>query len=259
MSKSYDNTIPLFAPREQLQKLIAGIVTDSRAPGEPKDTEGSALFQIYQAFATARGNRGAAPGLRRRHRLGRGQAGAVRAHRPRDRADARALRGADRTTRRRSSSILLAGAAKARAHCRALHGRAAPCGGPAQPGARSRPARRAARPAKAAMPELQAVPREATACSTSSWSTPSGALLLQSRGFASPQEAGRAIAHAAERARRRAGTAGRAARTRRQCERRVRQPTHWRRCAETGERATKGSVRAARRTISGSACSRHAH
>jgi len=52
MSKSYDNTIPLFAPREQLRKLIAGIKTDSRAPGEPKDTEGSALFQIYQAFAT---------------------------------------------------------------------------------------------------------------------------------------------------------------------------------------------------------------
>jgi tryptophanyl-tRNA synthetase len=53
MSKSYDNTIPLFAPREQLKKLIAGIVTDSRAPGEAKDTESSALFQIYQAFATA--------------------------------------------------------------------------------------------------------------------------------------------------------------------------------------------------------------
>jgi tryptophanyl-tRNA synthetase len=53
MSKSYDNTIPLFAPREQLKKLIMGIVTDSRAPGEPKDTEGSALFQLYQAFASA--------------------------------------------------------------------------------------------------------------------------------------------------------------------------------------------------------------
>jgi tryptophanyl-tRNA synthetase len=52
MSKSYDNTIPLFSSREQLKKLIAGIKTDSRAPGEPKDTEGSALFQIYQAFAT---------------------------------------------------------------------------------------------------------------------------------------------------------------------------------------------------------------
>ncbi|MFP5323466.1 MAG: tryptophan--tRNA ligase [Gammaproteobacteria bacterium] len=53
MSKSYDNTIPLFVPREQLRKLIMGIVTDSRAPGEPKDTEGSALFQLYQAFASA--------------------------------------------------------------------------------------------------------------------------------------------------------------------------------------------------------------
>jgi len=52
MSKSYDNTIPLFSSRDQLKKLIAGIKTDSRAPGEPKDTEGSALFQIYQAFAS---------------------------------------------------------------------------------------------------------------------------------------------------------------------------------------------------------------
>jgi tryptophanyl-tRNA synthetase len=52
MSKSYDNTIPLFAPREQLKKLIGGIVTDSSAPGEPKSVEGSALFQIYQAFAS---------------------------------------------------------------------------------------------------------------------------------------------------------------------------------------------------------------
>ena len=52
MSKSYDNTIPLFAPRAELKKLIAGIVTDSRAPGEAKETEGSALFQLYQAFAS---------------------------------------------------------------------------------------------------------------------------------------------------------------------------------------------------------------
>jgi len=53
MSKSYDNTIPLFAPPDQLKKLIFGIVTDSLAPGQPKQTEGSALFQIYQAFASA--------------------------------------------------------------------------------------------------------------------------------------------------------------------------------------------------------------
>jgi tryptophanyl-tRNA synthetase len=53
MSKSYDNTIPLFTPSEQLKKLIGGIVTDSKAPGEAKSVEGSALFQIYQAFANA--------------------------------------------------------------------------------------------------------------------------------------------------------------------------------------------------------------
>jgi tryptophanyl-tRNA synthetase len=53
MSKSYDNTIPLFSSSSQLKKLISGIVTDSRAPGEAKDTDGSALFQIYQAFASA--------------------------------------------------------------------------------------------------------------------------------------------------------------------------------------------------------------
>jgi tryptophanyl-tRNA synthetase len=53
MSKSYDNVIGLFAPREQVRKQIFSIVTDSRAPGEPKQVEGSALFQIYQAFASA--------------------------------------------------------------------------------------------------------------------------------------------------------------------------------------------------------------
>ena len=52
MSKSYNNTIPLFSTSAQLQKLIASIVTDSRLPGASKETEGSALFQIYQAFAT---------------------------------------------------------------------------------------------------------------------------------------------------------------------------------------------------------------
>ena len=52
MSKSYDNTIPLFVPADELRKKIMAIVTDSRAPGEPKETEGSALFQIYRAFAS---------------------------------------------------------------------------------------------------------------------------------------------------------------------------------------------------------------
>src|SRR5690606_26192370 len=51
--KSYDNTIPLWLPDKALKAAIARIVTDSRAPGEAKDTEGSALFEIYRAFASA--------------------------------------------------------------------------------------------------------------------------------------------------------------------------------------------------------------
>ncbi len=53
MSKSYDNIIPLFAPPAQLRRLVMSIVTDSRAPGEPKPIEGLGLFEIYRAFATA--------------------------------------------------------------------------------------------------------------------------------------------------------------------------------------------------------------
>jgi tryptophanyl-tRNA synthetase len=52
MSKSYDNTIPLFAPPERLRKLIMRIKTNSLPPGMPKETAGSALFEIYRAFAT---------------------------------------------------------------------------------------------------------------------------------------------------------------------------------------------------------------
>ncbi|SFN00924.1 tryptophan--tRNA ligase [Dokdonella immobilis] len=52
MSKSYNNTIPLWLPAKQMKKAILGIVTDSRAPGEAKDPEGSNVFALYQAFAT---------------------------------------------------------------------------------------------------------------------------------------------------------------------------------------------------------------
>ncbi|MCE5233611.1 MAG: tryptophan--tRNA ligase [Mizugakiibacter sp.] len=54
MSKSYDNTIPLFAGGAgRLRESILRIVTDSKAPGEPKDAESSHLFAIYRAFAGA--------------------------------------------------------------------------------------------------------------------------------------------------------------------------------------------------------------
>jgi len=53
MSKSYDNTIPLFGSARQLKEAIARIVTDSRLPGEAKDPDDSHLFTLYQAFASA--------------------------------------------------------------------------------------------------------------------------------------------------------------------------------------------------------------
>ncbi len=53
MSKSYDNTIPLFEGGPgALKSAVARIVTDSREPGEPKDAEGSHLYTLYRAFAT---------------------------------------------------------------------------------------------------------------------------------------------------------------------------------------------------------------
>lgn len=52
MSKSYDNTIPLFADEKKLRKLIMKIKTNSLEPGQPKETEGSTLYEMYRAFAT---------------------------------------------------------------------------------------------------------------------------------------------------------------------------------------------------------------
>ena len=52
MSKSYDNTIPLFSSAKDMKSAISRIVTDSRAPGEPKDPDNSHLFTLYQAFST---------------------------------------------------------------------------------------------------------------------------------------------------------------------------------------------------------------
>ncbi|WHZ19704.1 MAG: Tryptophanyl-tRNA synthetase [Rhodanobacteraceae bacterium] len=52
MSKSYDNTVPLFeGGAKATREAIAKIVTDSREPGEPKDPDSSSLFAIYRAFA----------------------------------------------------------------------------------------------------------------------------------------------------------------------------------------------------------------
>ena len=53
MSKSYDNTIPLFeGGANAMRAAVMRIVTDSRGPGEPKDAENSHLYTLYRAFST---------------------------------------------------------------------------------------------------------------------------------------------------------------------------------------------------------------
>lgn len=51
MSKSYNNTIPLFLPEKQLRKHINKIKTNLLEPGEPKDPDTSTVFELWSAFA----------------------------------------------------------------------------------------------------------------------------------------------------------------------------------------------------------------
>ena len=51
MSKSYNNTIPLFEDEKKLRKAINRVKTNLLEPGEPKDPEHSTVFQLWCAFA----------------------------------------------------------------------------------------------------------------------------------------------------------------------------------------------------------------
>ena len=52
MSKSYNNTIPVFNPEEELRKVIMKIKTNSLEPGEPKDSSDCNIFNIYKATSS---------------------------------------------------------------------------------------------------------------------------------------------------------------------------------------------------------------
>ncbi|MCP4133314.1 MAG: tryptophan--tRNA ligase [bacterium] len=52
MSKSYDNTIPLFCSEKKLKKFCNKIVTNSQGVEEPKDPENCNVFTLYKLFAT---------------------------------------------------------------------------------------------------------------------------------------------------------------------------------------------------------------
>jgi tryptophanyl-tRNA synthetase len=52
MSKSYGNTIEIFADEKVLKKQIMSIVTDSTDVDEPKEPEGNTIYEIYKLFAS---------------------------------------------------------------------------------------------------------------------------------------------------------------------------------------------------------------
>ncbi len=52
MSKSYGNTIEIFADKKTLKRQIMQIVTDSAAVDDPKVPEGNSIYEIYKLFST---------------------------------------------------------------------------------------------------------------------------------------------------------------------------------------------------------------
>ena len=52
MSKSYGNTIDIFAPESELKKQVMGIITDSTALEDPKDPETCTVYKLYKLLAT---------------------------------------------------------------------------------------------------------------------------------------------------------------------------------------------------------------
>lgn len=53
MSKSYGNTLPLFAPPKELRAAVMKIKTGSESLEAPKDPATSTVFQIFSKFASA--------------------------------------------------------------------------------------------------------------------------------------------------------------------------------------------------------------
>lgn len=52
MSKTYGNTIDIFAPEKMLKKGVMGIVTDSTPVEAPKDPEPNTIFQLLKLVST---------------------------------------------------------------------------------------------------------------------------------------------------------------------------------------------------------------
>jgi tryptophanyl-tRNA synthetase len=66
MSKSYGNTIEIFAEGKELKKTVFSIVTDSTPVEAPKEPSGCNVFALYSLFASAEERES----LARRYRAG---------------------------------------------------------------------------------------------------------------------------------------------------------------------------------------------
>ena len=191
MSKSYDNIIALFAPPEQIRKQIAGIVTDSRAPGEPKAVEGSALFQIFQAFASPEET----AALRQAYAEGIGWGEAKQLLFERIDREIAPMRQRYQALIRNPAElerILVAGAVKARIRATALILELRHAVGLRSLSTQAAQAP-AAKPVRAALPSFKQY-RETDGNFYFKLVDPRGKLLLQSVAFRSAKEAGQAVA-----------------------------------------------------------------
>jgi len=189
MSKSYDNTVPLFeGGAKGLQAALAHVVTDSRLPGEPKDPDSAHLVQLFEAFADA-GER-AAFRAELRAGLGWGEAKQrVGARIERDLAPMRARYAELMAHPERIEQILLDGARKARAIAAPLLAQLREAVGLRRMVAAPTTAAPAAVKAKSAVPVFKQY-RESDGLFYFKLMAADGRLLLQSRGFEQGRQAG---------------------------------------------------------------------
>jgi tryptophanyl-tRNA synthetase len=197
MSKSYDNTVPLFeGGARKLKETIARIVTDSKLPGEAKDPESSSLVTLFGAFASAAETAAFRAALI--DGIGWGDAKQQLFERiDRDIAPLRARYEALMAKPEDIEELLLAGARKARAVAAPLLAQLREAVGLRAFG------KRAASPTRSVTPDAamkaRSVPvfkqyRESDGRFYFKLSDGDGRVLLQSIGFQSPKDAGQCIA-----------------------------------------------------------------
>ncbi len=118
MSKSYGNTIEIFAEGNALKKVVMGIKTDSTPVEAPKDPDQSNVFALFSLFATDE-EKAALAARYRAGGMGYGEAKKMLLDKINDHfADARARRMELAAQPERVEAILRKGAERARAEAR---------------------------------------------------------------------------------------------------------------------------------------------